>query len=465
LDYGNAIVLSRGTESPNQVSTEQNLITALMMRPDFAEDLYVAFPYFSLLSTTSAFQMMSPEYTHDNHKSYFVLGRGDNPLTYLSTVSGTGANNTSFVIRCAEGYGQPNQTLRTTDGLILQIQASPVASSGGYDYTVKFVAPGLTWDSGDYASGDKFGVGAQIYGEGSVRAYGTIQYPDLITNYTTITRYDRTVTGSAAASGTWLGIGDARFYVGTDSQWFYNNFMRSDSGFLYEKEKLFWDGVSNILNGQAISTDPQTGNPMYTGNGFEQQISNTTTATYSISDFVESWIQDQLAKFVYNAGLASCSVDVHTGSGGYSLFQKAMKNYIHSQLRLNTEANSARIVMVGADITEYFINDCRIKVYKNPVLSDPNYNTKLDGQTGFPTRSFNFYGIVRDTDDGIPTVQRVVRNFNGVNRSMVMSEEPGIMTKNGISSNGYDGKTFHFLSEDMIILRKPNRVFRWIRSV
>jgi hypothetical protein len=464
MDYGNSIVLSRGTETANQVSTQQQLITALMQRPDFADDLYVAFPYFSLLATTSAFSMLSPETTHDNHKSYFILGRGDNPLTYVSTTSGTGANSQPFVLRFQEAYGQPNQQIKTTDNLILQIQGTPTPVGGQYDYTVKFVAPSQTWVSGTYVSGDRFGVGVGMFGEGSVKGYGTIQYPDIVTNYTTITRYDRTVTGSAASAGTWLNIGAAKFWVGVDSQWFYNNFMRTDSGFLYQKEKNFWDGISNISNGVGVQTDPQTGNPMYIGNGFEQQISNTTTATYSISDFTEAWIQDQLAKFVYNAGVARCNVDVHTGAGGYTLFQKAMKVLLRTQLRLNADAGTRRTVMVGETISQYEINDCMITVYKNPVLTDPNWNTLLDGTTGFPLRSFNFYGVISDNEDGIPTIQKVVRSYNGQNRSMIITEEPGMITSNGVSSNGYDGKTFHFLSEDMLVVRKPNRIFRWIRT-
>jgi len=260
-------------------------------------------------------------------------------------------------------------------------------------------------------------------------------------------------------------MGEAKFWIGDDSQGFYNAFAGKDGGFLYQKEKNFWDAITTVTSGgTSFITDPTTGNPIYSGNGFKAQISNTMTQTYNIATFTESWIHDALAAFVYNAGLSAAKLDVHTGAGGYSLFQKAMKQYINRSIKYDFGADVKREIIVGETITQYLINDCFITVYKNPVLSDPNWYTKIDGQTPFPSESFNFYLIENGMEDGIPTIQRIVKSANGVNSSMIIKEIPGMLSFSSTSSTAFDGKTFEFLSEDMIIVRKPNRIGRWIRT-
>lgn len=451
MDYGNIIKLSQGFENPNDLSTEQSLINTLLQKPDFADTLYQAYPYYSLMSTSGiAFNDLSIQFTGDRQFRYSVLPRSDNPLTYLSTISGTGVGNSVFTIQCLEGYGQMNSVFRTENGQSLQIVAPSVQTGGAFNYDVKIYGNDKTATFTTPAAMTKLGHMVGVYGEGSYRAFNTIMYPDWLTNYTTITRDEYKITGSAATSITWLTMGDAKFWIPGSPQDF-QNFFSGDGGYLYKKEKAFW-GLPTTVDATGISqyTDAQ-GNPIYGGNGFMAQIANSQTSPYTVAGFNESWIHDALAKFVYTAGVGEAIIDVHTGSGGYSLFQKAMKLYGNNRTRYTLPGGTEiRTIAYGEKIYKFYINDATITVYKNPILSDPNFFTKLD-PSGFPAESFNFYLCENTADSNIPTLQRIAKN----NRSMELWEQ---------AKTGFDGRIFEALSEDMVVVRKPNRVGKWVKA-
>lgn len=457
MDYGNIIQISQGYENPNDLSTQQSLINTLLQKPDFANMLYQAYPYYSLMSTSGiSFNDLSVQFTGDRQFRYSVLPRSDNPLTYLSTVSGTGVGNSIFTITCLEGYGQPYGVFRLPEGQLIQIQGAPTENASYFNYDCKIVTNDTTDTFTTPNTQDKLGHVAGFFPEGSQRGYGTIMYPDWLSNYTSITRDEYKITRSAATSVTWLTVGDAKFWIPGSAQAF-QSFFSGDGGYLYQKEKAYWTAVTT-MDSNGNCTNIVNGEPIIMGNGFQQQISGAMTSTYNLATFSESWIQDALAMFTFNAGVGEAKIDVHTGSGGYSIFQKAMKLYMDRRLRYNSDASTTiRTVAVGEKVTVFYINDAYITVYKNPILSDPNLFTKLDN-SGFPAESFNFYLVENSNTDGIPTLQRVAKN----NSSLIVSEVPGI--GRSIASTAFDGTIYEALSEDMLVVRKPNRIGKWTRS-
>lgn len=457
MDYGNIIKISQGFENPNDLSTQESLIQTLLQKPEFADTLYQAFPWYSLMSTSGiAFNDLSVMYIGDRQFRYSVLPRSDNPLTYLSS-SGTGAGGSVFTITCLEAYGQPNHIFRDENGQMLQIQSRGAIQNGAYwNYDVKLfgdTAGTATFTAPSAQS--KIGAVIGAFEEGSQRGYGTIMYPDWLTNYTGIFRDEYKITRSAMTSTTWLTVGDARFWIpGSMSD--FQRFFAGDGGFLYKKEKAFWTLVTT-MDDNGVCHQFIDGKPIIAGNGFMQQISNAQTSTYTQATFDENWIHDALAMFTYNAGVGEAIIDIHTGSGGYSLFQKSMKLYMDRRMRYTSGGDEVRVVKVGEKVTVFYINDAYITVYKNPILSDPNLFTKRD-PSGFPAESFNFYLVENTQADGIPTLQRIAKK----NSNLIMSEIPGI--GRAVASTGFDGTTYEALSEDMLVVRKPNKIGKWIKA-
>ena len=464
MDFGNSLVLSRGFESDNYIDTN-NLINALMQYPEIADVFYLAYPQYSLSRITQAFINQPEQQISDWKFQYWIQGRQDRSITCTGTVNGTITPNNTGYIDFEENYPNPTETWLFESGTQLYIVDKPTPVGNGYRYPVKLVSSVATdtFDSSEAAVGVQLGQVGNINPEGSRNAYGNLVYPDLITNYLTTVRREYEVTGDAVTQKTWLKAGDEALWIPGTPEGFSSTFFGGRDSFMYMLERQSWFGKATVdANGNTPLYDLEN-KPIRSGNGFVHQIPSSMTTDYSLSSLTEDRLMNFIAQFKHECGVQKATIEAMAGVGFCLQFQKAMKNFAvtsHAGDRIVQRVGNN--IQTGGNYYQYMSSDWTINLTENPILSDPVLHPTLEGRYGFPVKSFDAYFIENSMDDGIPTVQKLVRGKDRISRGMIFKLLAGMVDpmnpKSMQAVNTFDGYKYELLSQFMIAVRKPNRV-------
>lgn len=465
-----AIKIFKGTYDPDSITTQNSLYANNLIYPEVGRDLLMLQPQYSLTHITAPWIEEMVMNIGDKKYEYPVMGRIDKPLTLTGTAPvGDGAGDTVILIEVQEDYARPTWEYKLGSKLI-RCHDYGQKTVNGYLVPFKIMTGDdtLTITSDEITQGRRLGKVANSNVEYSEKGYSAQQYPDWLANWTTISRAAKTITGDAASSILWLQKGTSKMWmIGSSPEEFQKAFAGKDGGFLWELEKDAWHGVSTMgTDGKCKKTD-KDGKPIIRGNGFLKSIDASLTDEFGKGDMNRDVLLNMVRDFKLAAGINGGPISVHTGAGGAAEWYRFLANdYLHNGNRgITYTMDNGRKVIVGEDIVTVHLLGCDITVYENPVLTDPLNNDTDDEGLSLLGQSYFFVdGNMSYSDEGkqIPTVQRMVKSANGINRKLITKVVDGMINPIDpmklFSSNARDGFSVEWLAEGMTVLRKVNGV-------
>ena len=431
-----------------------SLVTNLLKYPEISKALIRQFPQYSLtyfLEGTGRFA--KEELIGDNAFKWSILGRLNRPSTCTGTQTGSGASHATFTVEFVENYFNPNDVVRFKDGTQAIVIGEPVASAGGYTFTMKLQTndAAATLATSNTAVGETANTVGSVFEEGSEKGYENHVFPDWYVNYLTTSRKSKSITGSALTDVTWIENNGQRLWYFTDQ-----NLVMEE--YLYQLELSRWYGRSTMdANGVSLVSDAN-GKALIAGDGVLAQIDSANTDTYTGS-LTEDIIVDFIANLSLNSGKKNNQWMVFTGTAGKVAFHRAMRDLVFQGNSLIYDMDSGRNLELGVNYTTYNALGHKITLVHNPLFDDPNLHTDIDAVSGYPKESFRMVFMDMGVTNGVSNVEVKVKGAGGVDRGMIVKYIPGMVNpfdqKSMVSSNSKDGFTCEILSESGLIVRNP----------
>jgi hypothetical protein len=475
----------------DECTTQLNLTNANMLNPDAGFDKVIMYTEqrqlmtfltagatngaFTVSRTTDAYKTRVPqipdgELIDGKAWKYSIMGRIQKACEILGTAavgavsSGTTYAGGYFSLKLKDNYLQPDMNAIFWNGKMAKVFGQPRPTPGYYVYTFQ-TYPGDTfswdtWIAPQVGQKTLFG-GYSMHGERSLRGYGRAHYPDSFINHTTIQRKGIAITGDANANKVlWYMAGD-----GSSKGWIYWLEAQARAQFLIEDEINKWKGRSTMrdADGNLMSTpsmiDQETGMPIWSGDGYIEQIQGANDVESSGTDGEAVWddfadlIAEVKKKTVAVAGQLFYCI---TGADGMANVQKQNalygKNYYNMTMNVNAsdKPGGAELPM-GFSFNKMNVHGAQIIFVECPLFDrDDIFPRRL--QSGKLAQSMTYY-LMDGSKDGSskPNVEIRARGRQGVNRNMVYYYLNG-MTGEGTPQTSVDGKEFQMLKENMLVV-------------
>lgn len=476
-----------------ECTTQLNLTNASMLAPDAGYDKVIQYAEprqlmtfltagatngaFTVSRTTDAYKTRVPmipegELIDGKAWKYAIMGRIQKACVIVGTAvvgaitEGTSSAGGFFSLKLADDYLQPDMNAIFWNGKMAKVYGQPRKAPGHWVYTFQ-TFPGetfawSTWIAPQLGEKTLFG-GFSMHGERSMRGYGRAHYPDSFINHTSIQRKGIAITGDANANKVlWYMVENG---ANSSKGWIYWLEAQARAQFLIEDELQKWHGKSTMKDsdGNLLSTpsmiDAETGMPIYSGDGYIEQIKGANDAEASGTNGEAVW--DDFADVI--SEVKKKTVDVGgrlfycvTGADGMANVQK--QNELHGKNYYNLTMNvSQSSTPGGADLTMGFqftkmnVHGAQIVFVENPVFDrEEIYPRRLTN--GKLAQSMTYYIVdASRNQSGRPNIEIRARGRQGVNRNMVYFYLNG-MTGEGTPQTSVDGKEFQMLKENMLVV-------------
>jgi hypothetical protein len=434
-----------------------SFVVNLMKYPEISKVMIQQYPQYSLNYWTDGLgRYAKEEMIGDNKFQWSVMGRLNRPSTLTGTNVGNGAGGAVFSVEIEENYLNPNDFVKFADGKIAVILNEPTPTTGGYTFQMQLTGALGTAEPGVAASalaaGKSIGTTGNGFSEKSHRGYENHTYPDWYTNYTTISRKSKNITGSAATDILWIENGGQKL-------WFHKDAKDCMQEFFWQRELRDWYGVTTMdANGNPTITDPKTGKPIIAGDGILRQISSSNIDTYN-GVLTESQITSFMTQLKMNTGNFKQHWLVFTGSAGMEAFHNAMKALIVDTGAYVYDAQAGKDVKIGGNFTSYNAVGVTITLVHNPIFDDPHlHGNDIDSATGYPKESFRMvFTDFGSNEQGVSNIERKVKGAGKINRGFIMRYIKGMIDPFDQSSmyaaTAEDSFGVEVLSESMMIIR------------
>jgi hypothetical protein len=409
-----------------------------------------------------------------------------NGVTYAGGVTaGTVATNTlcSISVKHEPGNGiygdkfNPNDRITLDSGLgvtiIFTSKGRFASTNDHYVYDGKTVGPQALYDASHVAADSVFTEAGSAFGEGSLKGYQRSNHNQWKINYSFITRYSLTMTGSAKKQKiAYIYNNDSK---NNKSTWEFSEVLRG--------ERIFRMMNELALRNSRISMDPST-HAWFENYG----TNNLTVDGFSAESGIEApvigngWIPEieDNATFDYNPnnGLAHTLIEAITNvlatrspegnSGntflavtdriGRTAFDNGMKKLMQFDVGSATSGASNIVYDVstgeerslGFSVTKYHYLGNDFVLIEDELFNHPGLYPTNGGLVG----TGNIYILNTTNVDGVPNFEilaRSGRNYIKKNVDGMHSFDPQADASNQAAS-GFDGCQCHMLSELMAVL-------------
>lgn len=409
-----------------------------------------------------------------------------NGVTYTGGVTaGTVATNTLCSISVKHEPGNsiwgdkfnPNDRITLDSGLgitIIFLSKGRLASTGDHIvYDGKTVGPAALYSATHLAADNVFTEAGSAFGEGSLKGYQRTNKNKWKINYSFITRYSLTMTGSAKKQ-------NIAYIYNQDSK---NNKQMWEFAEVLRGERIFRMMNELALRYSRISMDPST-HAWFENYG----TNNLTVAGFSAESGIEApvigngWIPEieDNATFDYNPndGLAHTLIEAITNvlatrspegnSGntflavtdriGRTAFDKGMKLLMQYDTSSATSGASNIVYNVttgeklklGFEVTQYTYLGNSFILVEDELFNHPGLYPTNGGLVG----TGNIYILNTTPVDGVPNFEVLARSGRTLKKKNVdgmHSFDPAADASNQAAS-GFDGCQSHMLSELMAVL-------------
>lgn len=280
-------------------------------------------------------------------------------------------------------------------------------------------------------------------------------------NYTTIQRDSVSITGDARARVLWYNFTNATGQSGKG--WMYEEVAQQRAKFSMKQERAYWFGVSNMKNtdGSARTTtnqiDPETGMPIITGDGVEEQIAagNVVLGSGVNGDFTVSDLEDIMSTVEKKSDVVNgLELVLVGGTDFYANFQRlAPELGINQNIQffdsITQEGKAGgAAVSVGYNFVKLNINGNSVMVVKHPMFDD---------ELAFPEKRGNGKSVMSSTAFLLNLKAGSGKNMeilhkaaNGINRKMVEATLNGMSGSSETPISQEDATTYALLSQTMI---------------
>lgn len=382
----------------------------------------------------------------------------------IASTDTPGINGTPIQLWLSDKWFGPGAILSFDDREFqVRVSGTPYQDGSDWVYTV-YVANGR---SNAYIPPSLLAAGKQVGREGT--AYeefseeGDIvnyQTPFKLRNHLTTMRLTYDVTGSAYSSVMVIAMKDPKSgkasYLWTDyqewvalRQWY----ETIDRQLVYSKYNANQDGTTDLMG--------TNGRPVYIGAGLLEQISPANRRHYTrlTADIMEEFLFD----LSYNIrGTSERKFVALTGEMGMKEFDRVLKEKASAYSLIDTHfvTGTGQNLTLGGQFTTYkMLNGVELTLKHFPLYDNVIYNRKKHPISGKPLESYRMTFLDLGTRDGEANLMKVTRK----DRAMVMwhvagSVAPGqghAKSINTLRSNGKDGYTVNFLSEQGIMMKDP----------
>ena len=449
-----AIKISTGTYGDSTL-LENSLAQNNLLYPQISKVIIQQYPQYALNFMTEGLGKYSSEKVIGGSSfEWWIKGRLSRPMeaTGSASDSGTGASKAPFTVEFKENFANPNDIIRFKDGQQAIVMSEPVASSGGFTYTMVLQDndSSSTLTTANTDAGVKAGIIGNAHPEASEKGYGNLTFPSKFRNYLSTTRQAGEISGDAATSVTWVEIDGQRV-------WYFSAEADIREKFMYELELQRWYNKINVdANGAAQVY--QSGKPVITGDGLLSQIDSGNIGSYS-STLTEKQITNFLADLRYINGATDASYTVFTGTAGLREFQQAMKDYYIANGALIYDADAGQDVPLGSNFTQYYAMGIKMTLVHTPMFDDPNIHHNL-APDGLPKESYKMVFINSSTlPEGVSNMEVIVKGEGSINRGFVHKYIMGMVDPfdpNSVkAATSKDSFKCEYLSQSGIILRNP----------
>lgn len=418
--------------------------------------------YFVDESTRSKTATLSPAKEDkgigNNAYRFDIIGRIEKSAAILRQQGPSGVDGTfSLIMQDQTLY--PTHVVRFGSGYVARVQGYPTgSSSSGWLYNFKSIN-GTAFVFATHVGNIK--TCFPMYtanSEGSLRSDSRDKKPDTFINHMTIQRKTCSITGGAQSDVLWYEYAD-----GEKIGWLYWKLDQAAAVMTMEKERNAWWGVSSMKNADgslrvesALGLDPETGLPIQTGDGFEEQVSgsNTLIGSGTNGEATEDDFEDIMKTMQINSNMVQGITWVCvTGTDGYANAQRKCQNLAANQniqmvqiVNQTGEAGGAG-VNVGFRYDSFNINGNKVMFIIHPMMDDAEL-FPARGNDGRLLQSSNYYFVGISTNDK-PTMEILCKEANGVKRDFVQAELLGLTGKRGLVQSENDVNKYAMLSETM----------------
>lgn len=373
-----------------------------------------------------------------------------------------GASNPdgSFSLLMLDQTLYPNNVCRFPSGYVALVIGYPTgSSSSGYLYNFRSIN-GTVFNFATHVGTIKTCFPMYTaYSEGSLRSDSRNKFPDTFINHMTIQRKTCSITGGAESDVLWYEYAD-----GAKIGWLYWKLDQAKAQMKMEDERNKWWGVSSmkaadgsLLTQSALGTDPETGLPIQTGDGFEEQVAGTNTMTGSGTngEATENDFSDMITSLMVNSNVVQgISLVCVTGTDGWNNASSkavnigANQNITYVQNVNQSNEIGGASVDIGFTYETINIGGNKVTFMIHPMMDDPELFPQR-GNDGRLLQSSNYYFIGLSNNTDAPTMEILHKEANGVKRDWIEAELIGMTGRKGMIQSEVDGDKFAMLKEDM----------------
>ena len=407
-----------------------------------------------------------------------------NGITYAGVTAGTIATNTlgSISVQHDPANGifgdkfNPNDKIALGAGLGINFiitRRGRLASTGDhYVYDGKTIGPQALYDATHLASGKVLTESGSAFGEGSLKGYQRTNRNKWRINYSFITRYSLTMTGSAKKQKVATIYNDEK---PDGKMWDFAEVLRGEEifrmmnelGLRYNRTSMnpathawFENYGTNNLTVDGFQAESGIEAPII-GNGWIPEIEDNATFDYNPNSGLSHLLIQAITNVLATRSPGGNSNNVFlsvTDRVGRVAFDDGMKKLMQYDVNSATSGASNIVynvadgqkVKLGFEVEEYYYLGNRFIVLEDELLNHPGLFDTNGGLVG----TGHIFILNTTPIDGVPNFEilsRTGRDFikkyvNGLH-SFDNSQE-----QSSVASSGFDGAQLHMLSEQMAVL-------------
>lgn len=389
------------------------------------------------------------------------------PIAGPATPHG-GINFQEFIVPMQERYYILGDVVVFADQTQARVNKEPYYQGGHWCYTLQIMGgdPQLRVAEWALREGQEVGMGYTAFEEGSEGGGMKSSTYMGFRNQMNVFRKSFSITGGAKTDRMVFKVPTKK---GMQDLWLYKaqyDLMRQWND---EMEAGFWMSRYNKdVDGQLIHRG-ESGRPLTTGSGVEEQISGINDI--HCSELTEEILQYLLMDVQQKAGLSENKHLMFFGGNGFiKSFHNAMKKALGTFNNFTTDGSyfmsklSGNKLSFGYQFTTYEgLLGTKFTTVHHPFFDDRERWTATDPETGWTQKSFEGYLLDFSDYEGQPNIKMYCKGVDGEDRRMKQwyvagstkidygSESSGTLQ----GANGFDGGTFYMLSERMINIMNP----------
>lgn len=394
--------------------------------------------------------------------------------TYAATDK-PGVGNSPFRVIFADRQFSDNQILYTPSEYQVQVKGDPIRVGEGYQYTLQIFGTGNPTSYlpvSDLQAGKIWGGGVHKVGFENSKAVESRNYlGGTANNMISVVRNDYQMRGDYTDQVMkYQIVADGKTFT-TYADW--EEFLSEMQFREACEEDLWWSTYGKGADGDLHNIDPDTGVPITSGAGIDQQITNVDTYGVNLTfDKLNSIIRDVFFNIVGPKPM----IEMWTGTLGFEAFDRAMKSELGGftqgvlvdSTTFQSGDNSWDLVY-GAYFNGFrHVDGAMIKVIKHPMF-DKGVKAEIsdaDPLTGLPLRSGDFYFLDVSTYEGERNIQYVTReNYEYKHWYTGGSFLPPGAPKTSVRSHDRDASAWHTMKSQGAQIMNPTACFKLKKSM